>query len=145
MRWSMGLVVVEQRRDVAKPVRSSSSISLSQCQFAALSSLISGFSINGMRRTSGFSMVELLAVVAIIAVLIGFLLPVVQQAREAARRSQCANNLHQLATAMHNYESIYSCFPPGSVGPMIDNSLFPKGWCDPLLGSGMPWGNFGWP
>src|ERR1700751_4978659 len=91
-----------------------------------------------------FTLVELLVVIAIIAVLIALLLPAVQQAREAARRSQCANNLHQLVTAMHNYESTYTMFPPGSIGPMISDGNFPNGWCDPSLGCGVPWGHFSW-
>jgi len=66
-----------------------------------------------MRR--GFTLIELLVVIAIIAVLIALLLPAVQQAREAARRTQCRNNLHQLALAMHNYHDTHQCFPPGAV------------------------------
>jgi prepilin-type N-terminal cleavage/methylation domain-containing protein len=65
------------------------------------------------RRMRGFTLIELLVVIAIIAILIALLLPAVQQAREAARRTQCKNNLKQLALAMHNYESTYSTFPPG--------------------------------
>jgi prepilin-type N-terminal cleavage/methylation domain-containing protein/prepilin-type processing-associated H-X9-DG protein len=61
----------------------------------------------------GFTLIELLVVISIIAVLIALLLPAVQQAREAARRAQCKNNLKQLALAMHNYESTYSRFPMG--------------------------------
>ena len=65
------------------------------------------------RRRLGFTLIELLVVIAIIAVLIALLLPAVQQAREAARRTQCRNNLHQLAIAMHNYHDTHRCFPFG--------------------------------
>ncbi len=83
---------------------------------------------NKMKR--GFTLIELLVVIAIIAVLIALLLPAVQQAREAARRSDCKNKLKQIGISMHNYHETFGTFAPGFVksGPTPTTSTSAWGW-----------------
>jgi prepilin-type N-terminal cleavage/methylation domain-containing protein len=89
-------------------------------------------------RKRGFTLIELLVVIAIIAILVSLLLPAVQQAREAARRTQCRNNLKQIGIALHNYLDATRVFPPG----YVDRNGNPNSTPDNDLGTGWGWAAF---
>ncbi len=92
--------------------------------------------------TAGFTLIELLVVIAIIAILVALLLPAVQQVREAARKSQCQDHLHNIGVALHGYEASFGVLPPGVVRQTADVHYDPAGDANTLNVESWGWGAF---
>lgn len=93
----------------------------------------------------GFTLVELLVVIAIIGILVALLLPAVQAAREAARRTECSNNLKQLSLAVHNYHDTHESFMPGNLALNSLSNLTSRTWGTAENNGGFFDGMLGWP
>ena len=105
-RWFLGFCTTPGSLVVQKPVSTE----------ASSVGLMPSLPVRGSSTPRGFTLIELLVVIAIIAILIALLLPAVQQAREAARKAQCTNNLKQIGIALHSYHDNSNMFPPGWIG-----------------------------
>lgn len=83
-------------------------------------------------RATGFTLVELLVVIAIVGILVGMLMPAVQQVREAARRADCMNRMRQIALATHSFHDSFSALPPARLFPAFDGAPpYHRGWDEP--------------
>src|SRR4051794_7943899 len=89
--------------------------------------------------SAAFTLVELLVVIAIIGVLVAMLLPAVQAAREASRRTQCANNMRQLSLAVLNYESSHKLLPPAGIAQVTKDKHFDMDVFNPFAGTRFTW------